>query len=122
MHDVAKTGMNFVIRVSIAEVRAGPALVSLKIMLPTVALNIVNVLFYFIIHETQNRDANFAKKKKIKKGYKNNVSGDNFLHTFASTQNLPVNQFSGSGIKNFLRKWPKTSIKCNFEQNFVKNG
>ena len=32
-----------------------------------------------------------------------------FSHTPESTHNVPVNQLSWSHIKNFLRKWPKTS-------------
>ena len=42
-------------------------------------------------------------------GAKNLTHKGNFSHKPESTDNMPVNQVSESGIKFFFRKWPKTS-------------
>ena len=55
-------------------------------------------------------------------GAKNLTHKGNFSHKPESTDNMPVNQVSESGIKFFLRKWPKTSKIPYFGLIRVKKG
>ena len=52
-------------------------------------------------------------------GAKNLAYRGHFTHTLKTTYIMPVNHVLGSGIKNFLRKWQKSSEIAHFDIFFV---
>ena len=73
-------------------------------------------LLFYHIQKTQKIGMQNSARKKSKKGIRIWPQEAIFLHTPASTHNLPVYQVSGSRVKNFLTKWPKTFKNPTFYQ------
>ena len=65
--------------------------------------------------QQNERKLRYSDPIRGQKGADNLAHKIHVSHTFESAHNMPVNQISGSGVKNYMRKWPKTSKIPNFD-------